>query len=203
MTPIRLLRIAIRVGLVLVGLAVVYVAITFVQVGLASRTDQAEATDVIVVLGAAQYDGQPSPVLQARLDHSLDLWERDLASAVVVTGGNQEGDRFTEAFSGYEYLKSAGVPEEALFLEVDGSNTYQQLSATALIMSDNGFESALLVSDAYHSKRLQGIAAEVGISEVKLSPAPDSNALSGLVRETAAVSVGRLIGYRRLGNLVG
>jgi vancomycin permeability regulator SanA len=186
------------VGLVVALVA--YVGVTFVQVWSDSHVDDRGPADVLVVLGAAQYDGRPSPVLQARLDHALDLYERGAAGAVIVTGGKQEGDRFTEAFSSYDYLRANGIPEDSLFLEVEGENTYQQLSAAHLIMDNAGFESALLVSDPYHSKRLLGIADEVGIEDVGVSPADTGSSLSSLLRETVAVSLGRFVDYRRLDN---
>lgn len=200
MGPIRLARLAIRAAIALAGLAVLYVGVTFAQVWWDARQDDVVQADAIVVLGAAQYDGTPSPVLQARLDHALELYNQGLAPVVIVTGGRQEGDRFTEAYSGYDYLRERGVPEEVLHLEVEGSDTYSQLSASNLIMENAGLASALLVSDPYHSKRLEAIAAEVGIDEVYVSPTGTATTVTDLVRETAAVSIGRIVGYRRLGN---
>lgn len=200
MTPVAWIRWAIKLALVLGGLLVLYVAVTFAQVWWTSRDDQARSVDAIVVLGAAQYDGRPSPVLEARLEHALELYQEGLAEAVVVTGGKQAGDRFTEAFSGYEWLRSRGVPEEALFLEIDGTNTFEELSASALILESEGLSSALLVSDPYHSKRLLAIAGEVGMDDAYVSPTDTHLSVVSLARETAAVSVGRIVGYRRLGN---
>jgi uncharacterized SAM-binding protein YcdF (DUF218 family) len=194
------IRLLVKAFFVLSGLAVLYVGVTFAQVWLTSRDDEAHDADVIIVFGAAQYDGRPSPVLQARLDHALALYQDGLADAVIVTGGKQEGDRFTEAFSSYDYLKGLGVPEDRLFLEVDGTSTYEQMSAARVIMDGQGFESALLVSDPYHSKRLLGIAEEVGIARAAVSPADTSSSTASLLRETGAVAVGRFVGYRRLDN---
>lgn len=201
----RWLRIAVRVLLVLVGLAVLYVVVTFVQVWSASRQDHAQHSDAIVVLGAAQYNGQPSPVLQARLDHAFDLWSRGFAPIIVVTGGGQEGDLTTEAKSGYDYLRARGVPDEALRLEVDGTNTWESLAASARILRNEGLDEVLLVSDPYHSYRLVGIAHELGldahVSPTDTSPLAGADEFRALVRETAAVSLGRIIGYRRLVHL--
>src|SRR5688572_15850090 len=94
-----------RVLLALVALLFVYVGVTFMMVYKASRADDAQPVDAIVVLGAAQYDGRPSPVLRDRLDHALDLYDAGLADHIVLTGGRQEGDRFTEATAGYNYLR--------------------------------------------------------------------------------------------------
>jgi vancomycin permeability regulator SanA len=199
---LRLLRWLVRVAILLALVGVGYVGVTFAQVWLASRQDQTRPADVVVVLGAAQYNGQPSPVLKARLDHALSLYRRGTAKAVIVTGGKQTGDRFTEGFSGYQYLKKRGVPEERLFLENQGKNTYEQISSTHFIMNTEGFDSALLVSDPYHSKRLLAIANEVGIKDAHVSPDHTHSSLRALTRETAAVSLGRLVGYRRLGNWI-
>lgn len=190
----------VRVLLASAVLAAVYVGATFLQVWSDSHRQSEGPADTLVVLGAAQYDGRPSPVLRARLDHALELYRDGAAPAIIVTGGKQEGDRFTEAFSAYDYLRDAGVPEHAIFLEVDGANTYQQVSAARVIMQDQGFESALLVSDPYHSKRLLAIADEVGVADADVSPSGTGSTLRSLGRETVAVSLGRFVGYRRLDN---
>ena len=99
-----------------VALVALYVGGTFVQVWAASRDDGARKADAIVVLGAAQYDGTASPALQNRLDHALSLYEDGLAPLVVVTGGRQQGDRFTEATVGYNFLRDHGVPDDAILV---------------------------------------------------------------------------------------
>jgi uncharacterized SAM-binding protein YcdF (DUF218 family) len=198
-------RIGWKVGLGVLGLLVLYVGGTFVQVWQASRQDQAREVGAIVVMGAAQYDGEPSPVYEARLDHGLELWEQGIADVLVVTGGRQEGDRFTEAQAGALWLEEHGVPEEALRLEVQGRNSWESLAASARFLRQDGIDDVVIVSDPFHAKRLHEIASEVGM-EAYVSPT-DSSPVSGfaelraMVRETAAVSVGRLIGYRRLMNL--
>lgn len=201
----RRVRVAARVLLVVFALLAVYLVVTFAQVWNASRQDHAQTADAIVVLGAAQYNGEPSPVLQARLDHAFDLWSQQLAPIVVVTGGNQEGDVTTEAKSGYDYLRSLGVPDSALRLEVDGTNTWESLAAASRILRAEGLDEVLLVSDPYHSYRLVGIAHELGleahVSPTDTSPLSGASELKALVRETAAVSLGRIIGYRRLVHL--
>lgn len=189
------------VGVALVGLGVAYVAVTFVQVWLASRDDQARPVDAIVVLGAAQYDGRPSPVLEARLDTALALYEQGLAPVIVTTGSNQVGDRFTEGFTGFTYLRDQGVPEGDLRIVVDGTNTFEELSATANVMRDEQLgDIVLLVSDPYHALRAVEVAREVGL-EAWFSPTDLDSSLRQLARETAGVSLGRLIGFRRVSNL--
>lgn len=188
-------------GLVaLVVVVTVFSAVTFVQVWRASEADQARPVDAIVVLGAAQYDGRPSPVLEARLLHALDLWERGLADVVVTTGANQPGDRFTQGFAGYTYLREAGVPEEAILVVTDGTSTYEELSATANVLRERGMDRVLLVSDPYHSLRARAVASEVGL-DAYVSPADTGAPVGRLAKETVAVVVGRLIGFRRLASL--
>ncbi len=193
----RWVRRLVIAGLGVVVLGGLYLAVTFVQVWSDARLDQAGPADAIVVLGAAQYDGAPSPVLASRLDHAVELYEAGHARYVVVTGGSQEGDRFTQAAAGYRYLRDRGIPDEVLLLEVDGTSTYSELAATARILEDRGLSSVLLVSDGYHSKRLLGIADELGI-EARVSPTDTSYGVRSLVRETLAVGAGRLVGFRRL-----
>ena len=195
----RLIKIGYLLGLVVVG----YFAITFVQVWAAARQDHANRSDAIVVLGAAQYNGTPSPVLKARLDHAAALYEADVADVIVVTGGRRPGDRFTEASASAGYLQRAGVPESDLRLESDGRNSWQSLAATARFLKAEGLTKVVLVSSPYHSLRVEHIAAEVGL-EGQASPAidaPDEVTFGNLLHETLAVGVGRIIGYHRLVDL--
>lgn len=196
----RWARRALLVAGVFAALSVAYVAVTFVQVWATSGTDHAGPADAIVVLGAAQYDGAPSPVLQARLDRAVELFEAGHAPLIVVTGGRQEGDRFTQALAGYRYLRDRGVPDEQLLLEVDGTSTYTEMAATARILRNRDLSSVLMVSDGYHSMRLLAIAREVGL-DGSVSPTSTSFGLSSLTRETAAVALGRIVSFRRLDSL--
>ena len=113
------------VVLALILTPVLYVGITFVQVWRASHEDGARKANAAVVLGAAQYNGRPSPALEARLQQALDLYERDLVDILWVTGGRQEGDRFTEATTGYNWLRARGVPDENILKEVQGRTTFE------------------------------------------------------------------------------
>lgn len=189
---------------VLAVLMVAYVGVTFVQVYRASRHEGARPADAILVLGAAQYNGRPSPVLQDRLDHALVLYEAGIAPRIVLTGGRREGDAFTEATAGYNYLRDRGVPDDALLREVQGSNTYESLAASARFLRDAGHLEVVLVTDGYHAKRVDSIAEDLGLDS---TVSPSANRLSSsaelrqLVRETGAVSVGRLIGWDRLFHL--
>ncbi|HEX7197125.1 MAG TPA: YdcF family protein, partial [Candidatus Limnocylindria bacterium] len=194
----RLLRI---VGAIVV-LVMAYLALTFIQVWRASSEDGAQPADAIVVLGAAQYDGRPSPVLEARLQRALELYEMDLAPVIVVTGGRQDGDTFTEATAGYNWLRAEGVPDEAIEKEVQGRSTYESLAATARFLRDDDVMEVVLVTDGYHALRVSGIAREVGLTPHVSGVDMDGPTIAQLSRETGAVALGRIIGYRRLTNLV-
>lgn len=192
----RLTWIALGVGV----LGILYVGFTFVHVWSTARSDQAGPADAIVVLGAAQYDGEPSPVLRERLDHAAELYEAGHAPLIVVTGGKQAGDRMTQAEAGFIHLRESGIPEAAILLEVDGTSTYTELAAAARILHDRGLDRVLMVSDGYHSARLLAIADEVGLDGA-VSPTDTGYGVGSLLRETAAMSVGRLVGFRRLDSL--
>jgi len=199
------LRLALKVASVLVAATLLYLGVTFVQVLQASGRDQARRVQAIVVLGAAQYDGRPSPVLRARLDHAAELYERGLADKVVVTGGKQAGDRTTEASVSAEYLVRHGVPEAAILREVQGRSSWQQLAAAAAFLKRQGITKVLLVSDGFHSARIVAIAGELGLDGYT-SPATDSpikgaGKLPYVGRETLAVAAGRLIGFRRVAGI--
>ena len=178
-------------------LVVGYLGITFVQVRSAAGRDDRTPVDASVVLGAAQYDGRPSPVLKRRLDHALELYRADVAPEIVLTGGKRDGDRFTEAFTGFKYLRQAGVPDDALVIISDGANTWESLAAAARQLKAQGDNRIVLVSDPYHNERLLGTAEELGLSAGVSSTGAQAS-LRQLAGETAAVALGRLIGYRRL-----
>lgn len=192
-----------RRALLIVGAVVTgYVGLTFIQVLQASGEDSRAPADAIVVLGAAQYDGEPSPVLASRLDHAFDLWELGVADIVVTTGSNRPGDRFTEGFAGFEYLRFAGIPEADLRVVTDGDSSWQQLAATARVLRNEGLDSVILVSDPYHALRLRQIADQVGLS-ASVSSTDGGSSIRQLLRETAGVSLGRILGYRRVDNWLG
>ena len=182
-------------------LIVAFVGVTFVQVWFQSMRDEVKSADAIVVLGAAQWDGVPSPVLKARLDHALDLYEKELAPYIVTTGSKQKGDRYTEAYAGLTYLLERGIPEGKIIVIVDGSNTYQSLSATSSAIQSVGLGSkVLLVSDPYHALRAKEIAREVGL-DPSFSPTQLNSSFGQLARETLGASIGRVIGFRRASTL--
>lgn len=186
---------------IVVSIAVVYLLVTFVQVHQAGRHDEARPAQAIVVLGAAQYNGRPSAVLKARLDHAADLYKRHLAPVVWVTGGGQPGDRTTEASASADYLHTVGVPDSAIQREVQGTSSWQSLAAAAAIMKQHGVRDVILVSDPFHSLRIKAIASELGLvghaSPTRTSPIKGTTAIKYEARETVAVAIGRIIGFRR------
>jgi uncharacterized SAM-binding protein YcdF (DUF218 family) len=128
------------------------------------RIDQARPADAIVVLGAAQYDGRPSPVLRARLDHGIALFKRGLAPRLILTGGRGIGDTTTEAAVGRRYAIKRGVPSSAILLEAAGRTTDESMDGVAAIMHEAGVRRAVLVSDPFHMLRLDILARRHGIT---------------------------------------
>lgn len=156
-------RTALRwVGRIAVAAGLVYLA-CFTWVLAASRQDQRRPVDAIVVLGAAQYSGRPSPVLAARLEHALDLWRERLAPVLVVTGGIGRGDRESEATVARRWLVNEGVPLGAVVVQPEGSTTAASIGAVARWAADAGVTTLLLVSDPFHSARLRGEARRAGL----------------------------------------
>ncbi len=201
----RAIGLVVRLAVVAGVLGGVYLAVTFFQVFSAARSDRATPSDAIVVLGAAQYDGVPSPVLQARLDHAVSLRDQGIADVIVVTGGNQPGDRTTEATASADYLLGLGVPDASIRREVSGTNSWQSLAAAARFLREEGLVDVVLVSSPYHALRTEEIAEEVGLngraSPANRSPESLASQAGHLGRETLAVGVGRLIGFGRLVDL--
>lgn len=129
-----------------------------------SARDEARPAQAIVVLGAAQYAGRPSPVLRARLDHALGLWKRDLASLLILTGGTGVGDTTSEAAVGRTYAKKRGVPDTLILVENEGRTTSESMKAVAGMLEVRGLNSALLVSDPFHMLRLRILARRFGFT---------------------------------------
>jgi len=164
-------------GLILISvLMVAGIVLRTVQVG--SRDDRTRV-DAIVVLGAAQYDGRPSPVYQARLDHAKDLFDADVAGTVVTVGGGQPGDRTTEGEAGRAYLARAGIGTGNLVAVDTGNDTLASLRATAAMLDRRGWHSVVLVTDPAHAFRAALIAVDVGLivteSPVREGPATASD----------------------------
>jgi uncharacterized SAM-binding protein YcdF (DUF218 family) len=129
-----------------------------------SSRDEARPAQAIVVLGAAQYAGKPSPVLRARLDHALDLWNRRLAKLLILTGGTGAGDTTSEAAVGRTYARKHGVPDSAILVENEGRTTSESMKAVAGMLEVRGLQTALLVSDPFHMLRLRILARRFGFT---------------------------------------
>ena len=187
---------------VTVLIAAVYFLVSLLQVWNTGRSADRQPVGAIVVLGAAQYDGRPSPQLQARLDHALELWNLNLASYIVVTGGKQEGDRFTEAAASRKFFESSGVAGDLIFEENSGTTTYASLFAVSRVARDLEIDRVLIVSDPFHLLRAKLIANEVGLdassSSTRTSVIQGGDAFRRNLQEAAGVAVGRIVGFQRV-----
>jgi vancomycin permeability regulator SanA len=190
--------------LLLAAIAVVVLPIlgSAVAVWRAAHTDEASRiaqADVILVLGAAQYGGEPSPVFQGRLDHGALLFRKGFAERIMVLGAGQEGEAFTEAESGTDYLVEEGIPAEAVTPSAEGNTTFESLAAAAQRMREGDLDSAFLVSDPWHNLRIRRMARDLGIegymSATWHSAArSQSTRLGGYARETFAYLYYRVFG---------
>ncbi|MGB3307057.1 MAG: YdcF family protein [Thermomicrobiales bacterium] len=160
-----------------------------------ARTDEARPVDAIVILGAAQYNGRPSEVLEARLEQALSLWNQGLAPKIVVTGGKQPGDAFTEAETEATYLIERGVPEDAILFENRGRDTWQSMQGVQEVLRGTGVKSMLIVSDGFHLLRAKLMARDLGFTAYG-SPAKNSpitpwsgDEFSYVIRETGGILV--------------
>ncbi len=200
-----MLRWPLRVGVALLAALLLYLGVTFVQVFQSSRRDEARRAEAIVVFGAAQYNGTPSPVLRARLDHAANLYKKGYAPRVVVTGGRHPDDRFSEATASARYLRSRGIPNSAILREVSGRTSWESLAAAARILKARGMNDVVLVSDGFHAARIEAMASELGLeahtSPTRTSPISGRESLPYLGKETVAVAVGRVVGFRRVGRV--
>lgn len=191
-------RVALGVLLVLLG----YYVITFIQVWHAAGEDDRRPSQAIIVLGAAQYNGTPSSVFKARLDHAYLLWKDHVAPTIVVTGGKQPGDQFTEAGSGAAYLHKLGVPDAAILRETTSHTSWESLAASAHFLQDKGIRRVVLVSDPFHSLRIRLIAEELGFDAVtsptRTSPITGLDEWLRFASEAVRVAFGRIFGFGRL-----
>jgi uncharacterized SAM-binding protein YcdF (DUF218 family) len=190
--------------LVVLGLLVAMYLVALFDVWHTGRADEARPVDAIVVLGAAQYDGRPSPQLAARLDHALELYQKGYAPRIFVTGGKQPLDRFTEAGSEARYLEDRGVPSAAILEEDHGRTSWESLSAVAASLKAKQLHSVLLVSDPYHADRIKGMSTELGldafVSSTRTSPVTGVAAFKHMLKEAGGVAAARFVGWERLTN---
>jgi uncharacterized SAM-binding protein YcdF (DUF218 family) len=153
-----------RLGWILGFLVVGAWVASFGAVWFWSRRDEARPASAIVVLGAAQYDGRPSPVLRARLDHALDLFRRGLADRIIFTGGVGDRDTTSEAAVGQRYAIEHGVPPRAILMETTGRSTSESLEQVAVLMDAAPTRVVILVSDPFHMLRLAILARRYGLT---------------------------------------
>lgn len=158
-----------RIAAGLIVLLAVGWLLTVASIYLYGRRDDARRADAVVVLGAAQYDGRPSPVLRARLDHAIRLYHAGIAPRMITTGGVGPGDTVSEAVVGRRYAIRHGVPADAILTERSGMGTTQSIASVAQLMREGNMESAVLVSDPFHMLRLRLLATRFGI-EAHSSP---------------------------------
>lgn len=152
-----------RVVYVLLGALVTFYVWSCVRVVRQSHADEAQTADAIVVFGAAQYAGKPSPVLRSRLDHALELYQRKLAPFVITTGGAGRDPHYTEGGVGRDYLASHGVGDRHLIAETQGDNTAESAERVAVILRANGLHNCIAVSDAYHMFRIKTLMEAQGV----------------------------------------
>ncbi|SDG49523.1 YdcF family protein [Klenkia brasiliensis] len=187
-----------------VGAAVLAVALVVVSTAAAiwwtARQDSEPPSDAIVVLGSAQYNGVPSSIFEARLEHALQLWREGVAPVVVTVGGKRGGDEFTEAEAGRDYLEQAGVPAEDLVPVTDGVDTLESMRLVAAEFGQRGWSTAVLVTDPWHAMRAERMAEDSGIdaasSPTRQGPAVQTRTTQFryILRETAAYLLYRVTG---------
>ena len=189
-----------RLVLAVIRAAVLLVVATAGTIWWTARQDARPASDAIVVLGSAQYDGVPSSIFEARLEHALRLWQDGVAPVVVTVGGKADGDRFTEAEAGAQYLAQAGVPGDALLPVPEGVDTLESMRSVSAAFDERGWSTAVLVTDPWHAMRTQRMAEDAGIdattSPTRQGPSVYSRTtqVRYIFRETAAYLLYRATG---------
>lgn len=171
----------------LLAVLVAFLTLTSARIAHEGSLQELHHADAIVVFGAAEYAGRPSPVLRARLDHAYDLFRQGIAPVVITTGGAASDPSFSEGGVGLDYLKRRGIPERNLIAETQGSDTAQSAVRVAVIMRANGLHSCAAVSDAYHVFRIKRLLQHQGIGPVYVAPRPGSRPHSVVQRAYAVL----------------
>jgi len=184
-----------------------YVVITAASLAWTGSHPDTKSVDAIVVMGAAQYDGVPSPLLASRLQHALDLWKLKQAPVIAVTGGKRAGDRFTEGDTSRRWLTDKGVPAANIIVESVGHSTWESIENLAPLLNEADVHSVVVVSSSWHVQRAELSLEELGF-RAHSSASPDgvlsgSSEKSKLIREIAGVSLGRIIGFGTLFDITG
>lgn len=194
-------RLILKIAAVAAAVLVTYFAVTLVQVWLTSRHYDPHQAGAILVMGAAQYDGVPSPDLQARLNEALKLYQQGDARLIMLTGSKEPGDEYTESQSGAMYLEKAGVPRSAI-LEVGGDNSFDNIADAAPELRARGITNVLMTTDPFHEDRSMAIASQQGLAPsptpTQTSPISGWSSMPYFVKEAIGVGLGRIIGYSHL-----
>jgi uncharacterized SAM-binding protein YcdF (DUF218 family) len=180
--------------------AVLLVTSTALAIWWTARQDSRPVSDAIVVLGSAQYNGVPSSIFEARLEHAIALYDDGVAPVIVTVGGKATGDQFTEAEAGRDYLADAGIPADALLAVPEGVDTLESMRVVSDAFDENGWSSAVLVTDPWHAMRAERMAEDAGI-DAESSPTRQGPAVQTrntqfryILRETAAYLLYRVTG---------
>jgi uncharacterized SAM-binding protein YcdF (DUF218 family) len=199
-----MLRLLFRLAKYLLIAVVLYLGVTAWQVWRTGQQYAPVAAGAIVVMGAAQYDGVPSPDLKARLDQAALLWHQHYSSTIVVTGSKEPNDVYTESLAGKSYLERAGIPA-ADVLQAGGRNSWENLSDAAAVLVPRGDTNVLVVTDKFHVARSMAIASSVGLTPhptpTQTSPIHGFAAIPYYAKETVGVAVGRIIGFDHLDSI--
>jgi uncharacterized SAM-binding protein YcdF (DUF218 family) len=194
-------KLALRIILIVVAAIIVYFAVTFVQVWLTSRAYDAKPASAIVVMGAAQYNGVPSPDLAARLDEALLLYKAGDSKLIMVTGGKEPGDVYTESQAGARYLEFHGVPA-ADVLQAGGDDSYENISDAVAQLRAHGVSTVLVASDPFHEDRSMAILSGFNFSPLptptRTSPIKGWSTVPYFFKEAVGVGFGRIIGFNHL-----
>jgi uncharacterized SAM-binding protein YcdF (DUF218 family) len=180
--------------------AVLLIASTALAIWWTARQDSRPASEAIVVLGSAQYNGVPSSIFEARLEHAIGLYEDGVAPVIVTVGGKADGDQFAEAEAGRDYLAGSGIPDEALLAVPEGVDTLESIRAVSTAFAERGWSRAVLVSDPWHAMRAERMAEDAGLdaesSPTRQGPAVQTRTTQFryILRETAAYLLYRVTG---------
>ena len=195
------IRLAIRIVSLLVVALVIYLAVSLVQVWLTSRQYKPHPAAAIVVMGAAQYNGVPSPDLQARLNEAVILFKKGYANLIVVTGGKEKGDLHTEAGTGATYLASQGIPSSDI-LQAGGNDTYENVADAVPLLKARNATTVLVTTDPFHEDRSMAISSSFGLTPsptpTKTSPIKGWSTVPYFLKEGVGVGLGRIIGFNHL-----
>lgn len=196
-----LFRLAIRIIILLLTAVVVYFAVCLVQVWLTSRQYDPHPAGAIMVMGAAQYNGVPSPDLAARLNEALKLFDHKDSGLIMLTGGKEKGDVYTESEAGARYLEDMKVPA-ADILQAGGNTTYQNVAEAAPQLRDRHATTVLVTTDPFHEDRSMAISSDLGLkpspTPTQTSPIRGWSTVPYFLKEALGVGLGRIIGYNHL-----